>query len=730
MKKIILSIDGMTCSACSSGLEKFLNKQNGIYDASVNLVMANATINYDESLLDIEKLNEFVSKAGFKSLGEFKEINEERNTKIKLIDLVFSTILFVGIMYFTMKHMFMGHMGESKNLLILQFAVSIIFLIYGFDILKNGFKNLIHKSPNMDTLVLVSTIASFVVSTISLGYFLKENESLGLNYFESVITVIYFIKLGRFIDSLSKDKTKEAIKKLVKITPKEATIKGKDGKEKTVTLDEIKKGTVVICRPGEKIAVDGEVLEGKTHTDESFITGESKPQVKQKGDKVLAGSVSYDGYIEYKAERIGRESTVSEIVRLVVEATNTKAPIAKIADKVSGVFVPVVLVIAILTLAGYLLTGAGLNVALLRFVTVLVVACPCALGLATPLAIVVAEGKSAENGILVKKSEIFEIAKNVNIVLFDKTGTLTEGKLKVNKIFNYSDEKQEVLMEKICSLEEKSSHPIAKAFKNYQEENTLNTKKVTSFENVSGHGIVGRLGDDKLVLGNKKMMNEASINIDEAKDDITSLEKDGSTLIFVSDGEKLLGLIGVNDVVREEAKETIEILKNKKVEPIMLTGDNKGAAKIIGEELGIENIKANILPKEKLEVVSSIKQEGRIVMMCGDGINDAPSLTKADIGISVNSGTDIALDSSDVILTKNNLLSIINLINISKKTNRVIKENLFWAFIYNVIMIPVAMGLFESRGITINPMIGSIAMMLSSILVVLNSLRIRLVRIK
>ncbi|MBR2247865.1 MAG: copper-translocating P-type ATPase [Clostridia bacterium] len=730
MKKIILSIDGMTCSACSSGLEKFLNKQNGIYDASVNLVMANATIDYDEKLLDIEKLNEFVSKAGFKSLGEFKEINETKDTKAKKVELLLSTIIFIGVMYAHIRNMISGMMEPDKLIMINQFFIALIFLMYGFDVLRNGFKNLVHKTPNMDSLVLISVLSSFIVSTVSLGYYIENNESLGLNYFESVVMIIYFIKLGRFIDSLSKDKTKEAIKKLVKITPKEATIRGKDGKEKVVTLDEIKKGTIVICKPGEKIAVDGEVIEGKTHTDESFITGESKPQVKQKGDKVLAGSISYDGYIEYRAEKIGRESTVSEIVRLVVEATNTKAPIAKIADKVSGIFVPVVILVSILTFIAYLIMGAGFNTALLRFVTILVVACPCALGLATPLAIVVAEGKSAENGILVKKSEIFEIAKNVNTVLFDKTGTLTEGKLKVNKVYNYSGESEEVVMGKICSLEEKSSHPIAKAFKDYKEEKGLSAKKVTSFENVLGHGIVGRLGDDKLAIGNRKMMNESNINVDIAKDDISSLEKDGSTLIFVSDGEKLLGLIGVNDVVRCEAKETVEILKGKKIEPVMLTGDNKQAAKTIGDELGIENIKANILPKEKLEVVSKIREEGKIVMMCGDGINDAPSLTKADIGVSVNSGTDIAMDSSDVILTKNNLLSIINLINISKKTNKIIKENLFWAFIYNIVMIPVAMGLFEKYGVTINPMIGSFAMMLSSIFVVLNSLRIRLVKIK
>ena len=418
MKKIILSIDGMTCSACSNGLEKYLNKQNGIIEASVNLVMANATIMYDEKILEKNKIDEFVKRAGFKSLGEFKEINTENKNKKEKIQFITFTILAVVLMYIAMGHMvylpsfhFLDVKINPVNYTICLFLFAIVFIIYGFDILKNGYQNLIHKTPNMDTLVGIGVISSFLYSLYSMVLILKGNiENIHHLYFESTAMIIYFIKLGRYLDKISKDKTKEAIQKLVKITPNEATIKV-DGKEKKVTLDEIHKGDVVISKPGEKMAVDGEIIEGIAHFDESFITGESKPVNKEKGDKVIAGSINYDGYIEYKAERIGKESTISEIVRLVVEASNTKVPIAKMADTVSGYFVPAVMVIAVLTFLVYLLMGHEFSSSLMTFVTILVVACPCSLGLATPLAIVVSEGLCASNGILVKKSEVLENAR-------------------------------------------------------------------------------------------------------------------------------------------------------------------------------------------------------------------------------------------------------------------------------------------------------------------------------
>ena len=426
MKKIILSIDGMTCSSCSNGLEKYLNKQNGVYNASVNLVMANATIEYDEKILNQEKVGEFVKQAGFKSLGQFKEIKFEKKGKTEKIKFIVFTIIAIILMYISMGHMvnlptipFINPHINPINYMLSLLILTISFMIYGYDILKNGYKNLIHKTPNMDTLVGIGVITSFLYSLYNMYLVFKGNEHLVMNlYFESASIIIYFIKLGRYIDGISKDKTKEAIQKLVEITPNKAIIKI-NGIEKEVTLDEIHKGDIVISRAGEKIAVDGEIIEGKAHLDEAFITGESKPVTKEIGNKVIAGSLNYDGYIEYKAEKIGKESTVSEIVRLVVEASNTKAPIAKVADKVSGYFVPTVIIIAIIVFFTYIIIGKDFETAITTFVTVLVVACPCSLGLATPLAIIVSEGLCASYGILIKKSEVLENAQKVNTIVFD-----------------------------------------------------------------------------------------------------------------------------------------------------------------------------------------------------------------------------------------------------------------------------------------------------------------------
>lgn len=736
MKKIILSIDGMTCSACSNGLEKYLNKQNGIIEASVNLVMANATIIYDENILDINKLNEFVKQAGFKSLGEFKEINTENKNKNEKFKFIIFTILAILLMYISMGQMinlpivdFLNMHTNPINYTICLFLFAVAFMIYGYDILKNGYKNLIHKTPNMDTLVGIGVISSFLYSIYSMIMIIKGDINHVHNlYFESTAIVIYFIKLGRYLDGISKDKTKEAIQKLVKLTPNQATVKV-NGKEKVVTLDEIHKGDIVISKPGEKIAVDGEIVEGAAHFDESFITGESKPANKIKGDKVIAGSINYDGYVEYKAERIGKESTISEIVRLVVEASNTKAPIAKIADKVSGYFVPTVIVLAILTLIVYLIIGYDFSEALIRFVTILVVACPCSLGLATPLAIVVSEGLCASNGILVKKSEILENAQKVDTIVFDKTGTLTYGKLKIAEVKNYSDMSDKELLQLVGSIESKSTHPIGKAFENYLEENNLEKLEVKEFGNVAGYGIIGKVSGKNFIIGNSKILKEYNVSNNYNKDE-EELTKKGNSIVYVANKDKILALIGVNDIIRENVADVIKELNKNKIHTIILTGDNKETAEKIAKEVGIEKVISNVLPSEKTKVIKELKENNNYVMMCGDGINDSPALATANIGVSVNSGTDIAMDSSDVILTKNDLKSILNLIHISKKTVRNIKQNLFWAFFYNCLMIPIAMGLFNNWGISINPMIASIAMMFSSITVILNTLRLKRIKLQ
>ncbi len=604
------------------------------------------------------------------------------------------------------------------NYTLTLFVLAIAFLIYGFDILKSGYKNLIHKSPNMDTLVAIGVLSSFFYSVYGMAMVLKGNNEYVHNlYFESAAIVIFFIKFGRYLDGVSKDKTKEAIKKLVQITPKKAIIKV-NGEEKEVTIDQIKINDIVISHPGDRIAVDGEIVRGTTHVDESFITGESKPVAKKPEDNVIAGSINYDGYIEYRAEKIGIKSTISQIVKLVVEATNTKPPIAKIADKVSGYFVPVVMLIALLSLIGYVLLQLGIPEAIKTFVTVLVVACPCSLGLATPLAIVVSEGACANKGILVKKSEILENASKIDTIVFDKTGTLTYGKLKISEIINFSEIEENELLKIVGSLESKSTHPIAKAFKEY------NGLSVEDFENISGLGIKGKVENQEIILGNEKILEKYQIE-NKYKEQENKLAEQGNSIIYVIKELKIIAIIGVNDIVRENVKEIIKKLNKNKIETIMLTGDNNQTAEIVGRELQIKTIISNVLPSKKVETIKKLKEQGKNVIMCGDGINDSPALATADIGVSINSGTDIAIDSSDVILMNNDLNKIMDLIQISKRTIKNIKQNLFWAFFYNSLMIPIAIGLLKPIGISINPMIAGLAMTLSSLTVILNALRLR-----
>ena len=735
MKKIILSIDGMTCSACSNGLEKYLNKQKGITNASVNLVMKNATIEYDEKLLNIDDIEKFVKESGFKSLGLYDIKKEKKNNNQNKFTFLFFLILAIILMYISMGHMVGLPIVDALNMQISPinytvtlFILSLLFIGYGLDIIISGIKNLLHKTPNMDTLVSIGVISSMLYSIYSMYMVFNGNHSyVEQLYFESAAIVIFFIKLGRYIDSISKDKTKEAIQQLVQITPNDAIIKVK-GKEKKVTLDEIKKGDIVISRPGDKIAVDGEIVSGKSHVDESFITGESRPVAKTIGNKVIAGSINYDGYLEYKAVKIGKESTISEIVRLVIEATNTKAPIAKIVDKVSGYFVSIVILIAIVTFLIYVILGYNVGNSINVFVTILVVACPCSLGLATPLAIIVSEGICATNGILVKKSEVLENASKTNVVVFDKTGTLTYGSLQISKIINYSKMKDENILHIVGSFESKSTHPVAKPFIEYLNDHKIKVLEVDEFKNISGYGIVGKIENKDIILGNEKILTKYKIKNDY-KDDEEKISSMGNSIVYVVINKKIVAIIGINDIIKDNAKDVITNLNKRGIKTIMLTGDNSKTATQIANNLGIKEVKANMLPKDKANFIKDLKQNHNIVIMCGDGINDSVALANSDIGISVNSGTDIAMDSSSVILTNNNLNSIINLINISTKTIKNIKQNLFWAFFYNSLMIPIAIGLFAPLGITINPMIASFAMVISSFTVILNALRLRRIKI-
>lgn len=711
MKKVILNIEGMTCSACSNGLEKYLNKQKGIKNAVVNLVMATAVVEYDEEIT-IKDINRYVEEAGFKSLGEKQEEKNNHNFRKAIIFSALGIIL----MYISMGHMLnlpipelLDVMMHPKIYATTLLLLTTVFLIWGFDIIKNGIKNIFHKMPNMDSLVGIGVLVNFIYSAYNTILIFKGQTNLVHNlYFESSAIIILFVKLGRMIDQKNKSKAVDTIKNLVTITPRNGVIL-RDGKEITVTINDIQKGDIVICRPGEKIAADGIITKGRTHTDEAFITGESKPVSKDVGSRVIAGSINYDGYIEYKAENIGKDSEISHIVNMVVEATNTKAPIARLADKISGYFVPTIFVIAVISFLLNLAVVRNGTQAINALVSVLVVACPCALGLATPLAMVVAIGNCTKNGILVKSSETLEASSKIDTVVFDKTGTLTQGKLAIQDK-EISKENMKILQ----SLEEHSNHPLAKSIC----ENADNLYSVEEFEEISGLGIKGKIKNQVYFAGNNKFIGDRENPYKNLEEEFSNK---GESIVYLFTEKSVLGIVGLQDTIKPEMKEVINKLKQAQKQVIMLTGDNTNTANSIARELGIEKVISNVSPKEKLEKIKELNTNNNCLMI-GDGINDSPALKTASIGVSVQNGTDITQDSADIILLNENMDSVYKILTIGYKTIKIIKQNLFWALFYNIAMVPLATGLLP---ITLNPMIASLAMTLSSFTVVINSLRLK-----
>lgn len=707
MKKVILNIEGMTCSACSNGLEKYLNKQKGIKNAVVNLVMATAVVEYDEEIT-IKDINRYVEEAGFKSLGEKQEEKNNHNFRKAIIFSALGIIL----MYISMGHMLnlpipelLDGMMHPKIYATTLLLLTTVFLIWGFDIIKNIF----HKMPNMDSLVGIGVLVNFIYSAYNTILIFKGQTNLVHNlYFESSAIIILFVKLGRMIDQKNKSKAVDTIKNLVTITPRNGVIL-RDGKEITVTINDIQKGDIVICRPGEKIAADGIITKGRTHTDEAFITGESKPVSKDVGSRVIAGSINYDGYIEYKAENIGKDSEISHIVNMVVEATNTKAPIARLADKISGYFVPTIFVIAVISFLLNLAVVRNGTQAINALVSVLVVACPCALGLATPLAMVVAIGNCTKNGILVKSSETLEASSKIDTVVFDKTGTLTQGKLAIQDK-EISKENMKILQ----SLEEHSNHPLAKSIC----ENADNLYSVEEFEEISGLGIKGKIKNQVYFAGNNKFIGDRENPYKNLEEEFSNK---GESIVYLFTEKSVLGIVGLQDTIKPEMKEVINKLKQAQKQVIMLTGDNTNTANSIARELGIEKVISNVSPKEKLEKIKELNTNNNCLMI-GDGINDSPALKTASIGVSVQNGTDITQDSADIILLNENMDSVYKILTIGYKTIKIIKQNLFWALFYNIAMVPLATGLLP---ITLNPMIASLAMTLSSFTVVINSLRLK-----
>jgi len=716
MKNIILNVGGMTCSGCSARLEKYLNKQEGIFSASVNLVLATAKIEYDENLLDVNKLNKFIEESGFTSYGE--EYNKNKRKPERFVLLIY-TVLTILLMYISMGNMFKIKMPNiidmHSNPIIYAVSLAVItflYFIYGFDIIKSGIKNLVNKMPNMDSLIMIGVIVNYLYSLFNMILvFRGDMNGLHHLYFEASAMTILFVKIGRFIDKNNRIKATDAVKGLVSVTPKNA-VKLVDGEEKTVTINEISKGDIIVCRPGEKIAVDGIVRKGRTNINEALITGESKPVHKEIGDEVIAGSINCNGYIEYEAVRIGRETNISNIVKMVVEATNSKTEIQKFVDKVSGIFVPAIFIIAVLASILNFVIIRDISIAVNVFVTVLVVACPCALGIATPLAMVVSIGKLSKNGIFIKSSESLEILKDIKNVVFDKTGTLTNGKFSIVEK-NISDENMLILQ----SIEFNSKHPIAQSICEFSNFNKI---EVTNFREIEGYGLQADIGNTTYYVGSSKFVKEQCINNIYENDEERFLSK-GYTIVYLFNNDGVLGIVGLADTVKDGVKDLIQELKNMNKNIYMLTGDNEASAKIIANEIGIDNVESNLTPKQKLVYVSNMNDDTNSVMMVGDGINDSPSLKSAAIGVSVEGGSDISADSSDIILMNSNIGIISLLLKVGKKTNRIIKQNLFWAVFYNCLMIVIATGLLP---IHINPMIASMAMMMSSLMVVFNSLRL------
>ena len=740
MKKF--NVTGMSCAACSSRVEKAVSKVNGVKSVSVSLLTNSMGVEgsaSDESIIAaVEKAGYGASVAG----GEKKQSAEneqlkDKDTPVLMHRLIASVGFLAVLMYISMGHMMLGwplpafFADNHIAMGLAQLLLCVIIMVINQKFFINGFKGLIHRSPNMDTLVALGSGASFAYSVYALFAMtdaqVKGNADLVMSYmhefyFESAAMILTLITVGKMLEAHSKGKTTNALKALLNLAPKKATLLI-DGKETEVTVDKVKKGDVFVVRPGESIPVDAEITDGSTAVDESALTGESIPVDKTVGDSVSAGTINKSGFIKCSATAVGEDTALSQIIKMVSDAAATKAPVAKIADKVSGVFVPVVIVIAVVTIAVWLLCGQTVGYALARGISVLVISCPCALGLATPVAIMVGNGMGARKGILFKTAASLEEAGKTQIAVLDKTGTITKGEPKVTDIIPFEITENE-LLKYAYSIEAKSVHPLAKAIIVKAVELSLNPYEVTDFKAESGNGLSAEYNGEKIIGGSKKYISSL-INIsNDISSRADSLSEEGKTPLFFMLDNKLLGIIAVADVIKEESPQAIKQLQNMGIKVVMLTGDNERTAKAVGKLAGVDEVIAGVMPDGKEKVVAELKNQGKVLMV-GDGINDAPALTRADIGMAIGSGTDIAIDAADVVFMKSKLTDVPAAVRLSRKTLRNIHENLFWAFIYNVIGIPLAAGVWiPLLGWQLNPMFGAAAMSLSSFCVVTNALRL------
>lgn len=740
MKKF--NVTGMSCAACSSRVEKAVSKVEGVQSCSVSLLTNSMGVEgsaSDESIIAaVEKAGYGASVAGAekKQSAETDQL-KDKDTPVLMHRLIASVGFLVVLMYISMGHMMWGwplpafFADNHIAMGLAQLLLCVIIMVINRKFFISGFKGLIHRSPNMDTLVALGSGASFVYSVYALFAMtdaqVKGNAELVMSYmhefyFESAAMILTLITVGKMLEAHSKGKTTNALKALLNLAPKKATLLI-DGKETEVTVDKVKKGDVFVVRPGESIPVDAEITDGSTAVDESALTGESIPVDKVVGDSVSAGTINKSGFIKCSATAVGEDTALSQIIKMVSDAAATKAPVAKIADKVSGVFVPVVIVIAVVTIAVWLLCGQTVGYALARGISVLVISCPCALGLATPVAIMVGNGMGARKGILFKTAASLEETGKTQIAVLDKTGTITKGEPKVTDIIPFEITENE-LLKYAYSIEAKSEHPLAKAIIVKAEELSLNPYEVTDFKAESGNGLSAEYNGKRIIGGSKKYISSIIGISNDILSKADKLSEEGKTPLFFMLDNKLLGIIAVADVIKEESPKAIKQLQNMGIKVVMLTGDNERTAKAVGKLAGVDEVIAGVMPDGKEKVVAELKKQGKVLMV-GDGINDAPALTRADIGMAIGSGTDIAIDAADVVFMKSKLTDVPAAVRLSRKTLRNIHENLFWAFIYNVIGIPLAAGVWiPLLGWQLNPMFGAAAMSLSSFCVVTNALRL------
>lgn len=744
-KEEVFVIDGMTCAACAVTVENAVNKIDHVDSAVVNLTTEKMTVRYNPDLVSEEEIEKAVADAGYgasvfdPATAKSQSERQSEATQNMWHKFLLSALFAVPLLYLSMGSMMGLWVPDVVNMdshplvfALVQLVLTLPVMYLGRRFYVNGFRSLIKGHPNMDSLVALATSAAFIYSLYGVYHIiLGHAHHAHMLYFESVVVILTLITLGKYFETLSKGRTSDAIQKLVKLSAKTATVI-RDGEEESVPIENVVIGDILLVKPGEKIPVDGRVVSGHSAIDESMLTGESIPVEKVADDKVFGASINGQGSLTIQAERVGDETLLAQIIKLVEDAQQTKAPIAKIADRVAGVFVPAVITIALVTFAfWYFVMGESFVFALQVAIAVLVIACPCALGLATPTAIMVGTGRGAENGILYKRGDVLENAHHIDTMVFDKTGTITQGKPQVVDVITYhGDEKS--LLSNVASIEKYSEHPLSQAIVEKAVAEKLDFSEVENFTSLTGRGLQGEVaGGQTFYIGNRRLMEELQVDLSASEAAVLAATQKGQTPIYISENQQLQGVMTVADLLKVDSKETVAKLQNKGIDVVLLTGDNSKTAQAIAKQAGIKTVISEVLPDQKSQAIKDLQSQGKMVAMVGDGINDAPALAVADIGIAVGSGTDIAIESADIILMKPEISDILKALSISHLTIKVVKENLFWAFIYNILAIPVAMGiLYLFGGPLLNPMIAGLAMGFSSVSVVLNALRLKYIKLK